>query len=316
MSLTKSESIEFECLEVEQPMGTFYVGVLSKEQLTKIATADIRSLEGGSEREFLRFTGFQRPLVEGRVRELRQYVNTFDAGFPTSILLAIEPDNAQYDEKRGVMWIRDGKDVAVVIDGQHRIAGLESAEDRFDSIVAIFVDIPDHEKATIFATINLKQTRVRKSLAYELFHYAEKRSTQKTAHDIAVLLNEREGSPLWHRIKRLGVATEGIKGETVAQALIVEGIIRLISRDPMADRDTYHQGKKPNPPDEDESDRHPFRRFFVEERDSVIARNAFNIFEAASEVWPVAWQEIRPGNVLNRTTGVHSLLRFMGTSYR
>jgi hypothetical protein len=67
-----------------------------------------------------------------------------------------------------------------VIDGQHRIAGLEKFTGaHFEVMTAIFVGIDISDQAYIFATVNLEQTKVRKSLAFDLFELARTRSPYK-----------------------------------------------------------------------------------------------------------------------------------------
>ena len=41
----EDQKIEVQCLEVTQPIGTFYIGVMKHEDLVKISYADIRRLE-------------------------------------------------------------------------------------------------------------------------------------------------------------------------------------------------------------------------------------------------------------------------------
>ncbi len=52
------------------------------------------------------------------------------------------------------------------------------------------------QQANIFSTVNLSQTKVNRSLAYDLFALAASRSPQKTCHDIAVALDRGKNSPL------------------------------------------------------------------------------------------------------------------------
>ena len=101
------------------------------------------------------------------------------------------------------------------------------------------MDIQD--QAMVFATINLKQTKVNKSLAYDLYEFTTSRSPQKTCHDIARFLNYKEDSPFRKKIKMLGVATGA--SETLTQATFVDRLLRLISRDPMGDRDRIKRHK-------------------------------------------------------------------------
>jgi len=97
-------------------------------------------------------------------------------------------------------------DIAKIIDGQHRIAGLEGLAEQTDLELggAIFVGADIATQANIFATVNLAQTKVNRSLAYDLLDYEKMRSPQKSAHHIAVALDQIEGSPFYRRIKTAG----------------------------------------------------------------------------------------------------------------
>ena len=119
--------IVFGCTKLTQPIGVCYVGVMNARDLLRIAYADVRRIEA---RDVEKYLGIERPLSATRLKELRQYVRTIDATFPTSIILAVSSTDAVYGEKTNSMRIRDDERVAHIIDGQHRIAGLEGYEDR------------------------------------------------------------------------------------------------------------------------------------------------------------------------------------------
>ncbi len=60
--------------------------------------------------------------------------------------------------------------VASIIDGQHRLKGLEEAKQgEFELSVSIFVGADDATEAMIFSVVNLAQTKVNRSLVYDLF---------------------------------------------------------------------------------------------------------------------------------------------------
>jgi len=174
--MKSNNTIRFPAIEVEQPIGLFYIGAMNATDLVSVAHADIRRIE---ERDIENIVGIQRPLVKKRVTEITQYVNTIDATFPTCIILAVDSmaedgqDNIIYDEDTREIQLRRGEKVAQIIDGQHRIAGLQGCTSTFQINVAIFVDMDLEDKGNVFATINLQQTKVSKSLAYDLYEYTE-----------------------------------------------------------------------------------------------------------------------------------------------
>lgn len=209
--------------------------------------------------------------------------------------------------------------VARVLDGQHRIAGLDeglkSGQTVFDLSVTIFVGADISDQAQIFATVNLEQTKVNKSLVYDLYSLAKSRSPQKTCHNIAVALDGDDQSPLCGRIKRLGVTTAGRQLETITQATFVESLMKYITDQPLADRDNILRGRRLPEVGGDDIRKLPLRNLFIQEKDVEIAQILNNYFLAVKEKWPGAWGEFGRGSVLNRTNGFRALMRFFGWAY-
>ena len=303
----------FKCLEVEQPIGVFYVGAMLYNQVLSISFADVRRIEM---RDVERYIGIQRPLETKRVTELKSYVRTIDSSFPTSVILAVDSTDVLFDAESSIMRVRKEQDVARIIDGQHRIAGLVNySGPSFQLNVTLFVDMDIEDQAHLFATINLKQNKVNRSLAYDLYEFASKRSPQKTSHNIAKLLDLEEGSPFYHRIKILGRAT-GRGMEFLTQAALVEEVIKHISRDPLIDRDLLRRDEaltRATPAEELKG--LFFRNLFIDERDSDIALIVWNFFTAVATKWPTAWNTTIEGFVLNRSTGFAALSRIMSAIY-
>lgn len=312
MSEADLDYVYFQCVEVIQPRGPLYVGAMLHSQVLSLAFSDIRRIE---ERDIERYIGIQRTLDESRVKELKRFVQTEDASFPTSVILAVTSANADYDPTSGVMRIRKNQDVARIIDGQHRIAGLVNYQGSpFQLNVTVLVDVDIEDQAYMFATINLHQTKVNRSLAYDLFEFATKRSPQKTCHNIAKLLNSREGSPFYHRVKILGRAS-GRGKEYLTQAAIVERIIDHISKnqiDAIRDRDLIRRGfelERATP--EEERKGLFFRNMFIDRRDEEILMVHWNFFTAVAKKWPKAWNTSEEGFVLNRSLGFAALSRVL-----
>jgi len=203
-----------------------------------------------------------------------------------------------------------------VIDGQHRIEGLKSfnQEVAFDLNIVFFVGADLADEATVFGTVNLAQTKVNKSLVYDLFDLAEGRSPEKKCHSVVVVLDRIEGSPFFHKIKRLGVATPGRTGETLSQATVVGGLLPYVSSDPVADRDIGKRGGKW--PSRAGDYKLIFREFFKKNEDESIVEVMINYFGAVKRRWPKAWESTRTGNILNRTNGYKGFMRFLRPAYR
>jgi DGQHR domain-containing protein len=170
-------------------------------------------------------------------------------------------------------------------------------------------------EANIFSTVNLTQTKVNRSLAYDLFDLAKARSPQKTCHLIAIALDSQPKSPFHQRIKRLGVSTNGRFDEKINQATFVNSLIGYISKDPTIDRDIYLRGKKPTLINVDDSQKYIFRNLFVEEKDLKIAEILLNYFNAVKAKWPTAWDGSGSGDVLNKSNGFMALMRLLKPMY-
>lgn len=320
-------AIEIPVFEVTQPIGTFYTGVSTARDLLAMCQFDFRRIhEKGGRKEFL---GIQRELKKNRISEIHKYIQTQDAVFPTSIVISVDekcvslrPGNIGY-----IMELSEYIDpedsrlnvpldsMATVIDGQHRLKSFEGIEGiPFDLPVSIFVGVDDAIEATVFSTVNLAQTKVNRSLVYDLFALDKNRSPEKTCHEIAVALDELPESPFQGRIKRLGTATEGRFGETLSQATVVKGLLPYISKDPVLDRDV---GRRFGvwPEDDRSFSRRPFYEFFRRNEDEKILANVINFFSAVNAVWPNAWAANGRGAVLGRTNGFNGLIRYFKDAY-
>ena len=321
------KKISFPCIRIKQPIGEFYIASIKSKNLCEITFYDVRRIEG--ERGFETYLGIQRPLNDKRVREISNYVESPDASFPTAVILAIDGVCVEFNEHQSQMTLSAYEDpedqennisleqIAKVIDGQHRIEGLKDYEkEDFEINVSIFVDMDIADQAYLFSTVNLAQTKVNKSLVYDLFDLAKTRSPQKTCHNIAVALDKHDNSPFFQKIKRLGVATEGRFNETITQSTFVQALLKYISSDPLSDRNTYMNKKKLNRLNNiQDIEKLIFRNMFIEEKDLEITDILWNYFDSVKTKWPKAWDFDGRGLILNKTNGFKALMRFLKPAY-
>lgn len=316
---------------IRQPIGDFYVGVMRADELLRICKFDYRRMQYNKS-EYADYLGIQRKLNDQRIKDIRKYVETIDACFPTSVVVSIDEKCAviEQTEREGfmLMLISEFVDnespelsipfdhIATIIDGQHRLKGLEDAgKGEFELSVSIFVGADEATEASIFSIVNLAQTKVNKSLAYDLFEYAKTRSPEKTCHEIVVALDTLDDSPFKGRIKRLGVATEGRFGETLSQATVVKGLLPYISKDPLTDRDAGKRFGFWEPLLASENAKRIFFEFFRRDEDEKILAIVINYFQAISRRWPEAWNASGRGNIINRTNGFNGFIRFLRPAY-
>jgi DGQHR domain-containing protein len=326
--------INVNAFKITQQIGQFFVAKIKAEDLVKLTYSDVRALQ--NERDVETYLGIQRPLNERRAKEIQEYVKNYDAAFPSSVILHIDEEFISWDSTDNNLTFTFDEKIspAKILDGQHRIAGFmdlktgkpiedvcyfKDGEDTqpFELMITVFVGLDLPEQANIFATVNLKQTKVSKSLVYDLEAYTKTRSPQKTAHDIVVALDLNSRSPFYGRIKRLGYKNDST--ENLTQAMLVEEFVKLISKEPMKDRDILIRKEKKSFSKfrKSELERYPiesgriFRDMFIERKDESILITAISFFKAVEKKWPNSWNLKTNDSVLNKTVGVKALFRVL-----
>ncbi len=283
------------CLEINQPLGTYYVSKLTIEEVGRVYTINRR--EGDN--------GIQRALDIPRKKGITEYCNDPDAIFPTPIIFSIKSDDIDKFEKEKDICrfsIKDNVKLSVV-DGQHRIAGiLESQLSKEYELPVVFMfDITVEEEAYIFSTINFNQKKVDKSLIYDLFGVYQTRSPKKTCHEIAKALNDESNSPFYKRLKVLGKKESSM--ETLSQGTFVYHLLPLIC--PEKEADSIATKIKLNQKPQEYPDC-IFNRYFMREEDSTIYAILLNYFNAAREVFPEEWNST--SSILTKSTGYGGMM--------
>lgn len=328
-------NITIKALKVSQPIGEFYFGKIKAKDLVNITYSDVRRMADSESRQLDDYIGIQRPLIESRVRQINNYISGVDSSFPNSIIIAMDSDNVSWNESNGDFIISPSGDddlskLAKILDGQHRIAGFDDGNTTFindigdvsdfELLITIFVDADISTQANVFSTVNLAQTKVNKSLVYDLESLAYSRSPEKTCHDIAVLLNKEKDGPFEKRIKRLGVATPNISNETLTQAAFVENLMKLITFDAKSDRNYFLAKQKGGKIakeyslekiDDKSLIKYPLRQSFLSDKDFIIAKNVSNFFNSVRSLWPNAWNKSNNQSSLNKTIGLIALFRVL-----
>lgn len=325
--MTKN-TLKLDVLRVCQPIGEFFIASVSAQDLLEISFSDVRRLVS-EQRDVERYLGIQRPVNSRRIKGIRKYIEGSDATFPTAVIVAIDERCAEFESVAGPTGIltlmpftpETGSDIAKVLDGQHRIAAFMDEDNEFayayegrvfELNLAIFIGADISEQANIFATVNLAQTKVNRSLVYDLTELAKARSPHRTCHNVAVMLDSEASSPLYQRIKRLGTATPGRKKEPLTQAAFVEALVRFISSDPVSDRNLLLDGKRLIEADDDLLNKCPFRNMFIEKKDLEIAEILFNYFSAVRNKWPKSWADLEAsGNLLPKSNAFKALMKFL-----
>lgn len=193
------------CLEVKlggMPAFIFMMKVRDLQYIKYIAVRGRDNEEGA----------VQRVLSPIRLKSIEEYVlkgNTFFTPF------FLNWTNQDYS-----IMVKDGQisiplviSSAQVIDGQHRLAGLERAIKKDESIekqevmVVMSNRLNTKDAAGVFLNINTEQKPVPKSLIYDLFGVINENEPELPlvrAKDIALALQEDEKSPYLNSVKMPG----------------------------------------------------------------------------------------------------------------
>ncbi len=189
---------------------------------------------------------FQRHLNRSKLNDISNYLqDEFEKQnegiiYPSSVILSLDlnEDNADtlteeqiessyYDglsscfaiENDNItsIYIPKSKRICLIVDGQHRFAGLkmfydESKDEKkkekilqFQFIATILLGYDPFQVAEVFANVNFNQKPVNKSLYYDIFGSAAKEKNEiQLAHFLALHMQNNENSPLEGMIKLLG----------------------------------------------------------------------------------------------------------------
>ena len=199
---------------------TFSMKVKDAVYLHYVAARGVQEEEGA----------VQRLLVSRRVNAIRDFCLKGNGFFNTFILNWTNGDNKPiYGKVDRKIELPLTPRSAQVIDGQHRLAGLEramlinSSIGEQDILVSLALNLTTPQAASIFLNINTEQKPVPKSLVYDLFGEVESDPNHliNRAGDLASELNENPESPYYQLVKFPGVSkgAAAIDLSTIVSAL-------------------------------------------------------------------------------------------------
>lgn len=350
------EKIGIKGFPVCQNGQDFIIGKASIAELLKYTRYTERVIMGFDEDGFPIYNNqVQRKVEKSRVAKIADFlINDPEASFPTNIVLNVPASViAEQNNNNGQIEIvfdnivieqiaeakRGNKDADVyvtIIDGQHRICGIEEAIDRLKSgiceeadtnnskrlnellnielVVSFFIDKSLEYQAMIFSTINRTQKRVSQDLVSSLFGLTSEDTPYKTALEVVLALNAHPKSPFYKRIKLYGGNySRRTTSPPLSQATMIKNIVALISeslREAENDRfrkrkDLLKQKGKKNL---------PFRKFYAENNDNLISDCLFFFFNSVRRALGIYWDYdgiSKPQNILQSTVGFEALLHIM-----
>ncbi|CAD0224632.1 DGQHR domain-containing protein [Chryseobacterium sp. JV274] len=304
-------SNKYNILEIKQPLGTFYVFKISAFELLQIVESEpyYLSLEGGK----FRNEGIQRRFDEGRGREISKFLKSSESALPNSIIIAGNTRNLPEDEQWKIISDSNENYLEIpklqvngtVIDGQHRLFSFKhldvDEQKNYELICTLYLDLPNPYQAYIFATINMNQRKVDKSLAYELYGYdlnddeADKWSPEKLAVFLTRKLNLDDKSIFKGHILLAANSDEiiekisGVNSNEwkISTAAIVEGILSLITNNAKRDRDELQikfENERSRIILNEVKSSAPLRKYYIENNDLLIYTILLNFFKATYNV--------------------------------
>lgn len=344
---------------VSQNGQDFIIGKAKIEEVLQYTKYTERLIIGYDENENPIYNDHvQRKVDKARVEKIADFlINDETATFPTNVVLGIPQNmiesqtlnddgiiNLVFNDKvvQEVVKAKEGDmdaDIYVtIIDGQHRIRGIEVAIDRLrvmidksgddkiqywqdkltnllniELVISCFIDKTLEYQAMIFSTINRTQKRVSQDLVYSLFGLSTADSPYKTALEIVLALNGHPKSPFYKRIKLYGGNYDKTDSPPLSQATMVKSIVALISTSLReSENDKYRERKELRTWKSSKS--LPFRLFYANDEDSKIADCMFFFFSSIRNAFPNQWNyngQSKPTNILQSTVGYEALMKIL-----
>ena len=305
----------------------------------------------------------QRKVEQSRVNKIADYlINDKEATFPTNIVLGIPIEAIQEQhEKEDIIEIHLIEDVfyqvekskelgedtdvyITIIDGQHRVRGIEIAiekltkdlqklEDKGDVntdsyiiknekltnlleielVVSYFIDKSLEYQAMIFSTINRTQKRVSQDLVYSLFGLSTDDTPYKTALEVVLALNAHKNSPFYKRIKLYGGNYRKGESPPLSQATMIKNIVALIS-ETLRESENDKYRKRKDLKNRINNKFLPFRDFYANNQDGMISDCLFFYFNSVKNKYPQLWNYdgiSKPQNIFQSPVGFEALLSLM-----
>lgn len=262
------EKLKLKAIHVRQNERSFF--------LFKMKAGDLLNIAYFNRREIDRESGIQRPYNTSRSRDIAEYVDEEDSVLPNNIIVNLNKDLIKYSS--GELEILHKKNVAFVIDGQHRLRAFQyTAKQDFELPVSAFVDLSLAEVAEIFVKINYYQKPVNKSLVFDLLGISEDIFPEFVeAHKVTKILNETIGSPWFDSIKMLGVGKGIITQASFITALESNRILDSL-----------------------------LSEFTLDQKVKILS----NYFSAIKKLFPDKWGH--RGSIIAKTLGFNAFVRFL-----
>lgn len=153
--------VSYPAIKCVQNDHVFYVAVMSSKDLDEMCFV--------SRRKDDRDKGFQRLLSEKRAREIADYLDNNKGVIPSAIIVSAQPiAKLEFDETNSKIRIEREQNSLLVLDGQHRLYGMKTAEKNYDIPVVIFSHLNTQDEIRQFIDINTTQKGVPTALILDI----------------------------------------------------------------------------------------------------------------------------------------------------
>jgi DGQHR domain-containing protein len=150
----------------------------------------------------------QRVLNKSRIKSIKEFVLDDHMFFNTFIINWTNKEKLPLIKEKH-LELKLLEKSAQVLDGQHRLAGLQAAIEEkpeigeYYALTSLCIGLNTSKAASIFLNINSEQKPVPRSLVYDLFGEVDddRNHIINRARDIAQELNENKDSPYFSQIK-------------------------------------------------------------------------------------------------------------------
>lgn len=322
------EKNEFIAIKVSQPFQDFYSVIFEADFLLKRSYTRVADIDGAD------VSGTQRKITNKRLNEISEYIDSGEATFPGSVIIAVNYDEydklveeddrwtvEELDKEKGVykLTVPNDKKVCSVVDGQHRLFSFAKSENRNMQLqCSVFIDLIPSFQASVFATVNFNQSPVDKSIAYNLFGYQLDKIQQKywspdlLALNLCRYFSQNESSFFYGHINYRLPSKNTEKGcWSISTASFVDGVLSLVSGNPKKDRYAINKkellslaGRKSISNDS----RYGLRNLFKEGNDEGIKQVIEKYFDALRDVFGIVDDS---DNVLTKTIGIKACFDFL-----
>lgn len=293
----------------------------------------------------------QRKVDDSRANRIADFlINDNTATFPTNIVLGI-PMNIIEEQKveDGTISIlfrdcvaeeikkaksgdKNANVYITIIDGQHRIRGIELAIERLQKssgtdmssnnesrltdlldmelVISCFIDKSLEYQAMIFSTINRTQKRVSQDLVYSLFGLSDNDTPYKSALEIVLALNGHPKSPFYKRTRLYGAEFDKNMIPPLSQSTMIKKIVSFIS-ETLRESEIDRYRKRKELFNKNTKKFLPFRNYYATDKDSMISDCMFYYFNEIRNQYPDLWNydcKKKPENVLQSTIGFNVLM--------